>query len=147
MTRAKQKRELEIELKLLIRKYYEMGNDALSLDGEDPGDFGVINDEDIAKVLGLATQMMNSSAPADYLYCHGPLPKPSRAKKSTCGMTCEECSKPIDGEFPTNYYVTMTGQDGWAIHALCYPAWARQVAKEDDGFVPFVKALPKKAGA
>lgn len=87
LTRATQKRHFEVDLKLVIRKYYELGNDALDLDGGDPGDFGFINDDDMVKILGHAYEQMKSPAPADYLYYHAPLPRPVPNKRKKIAMT------------------------------------------------------------
>jgi hypothetical protein len=51
-------------------------------------------------------------------------------------MICTYCEKTITKEFPTNYYVSMTGQDaetGFAVHISCFVPWLWEQEKEDPG--------------
>jgi hypothetical protein len=54
-------------------------------------------------------------------------------------MKCIHCGKPIGDEFPDNYFVTMTKQDGFQVHARCWPTWVREQAKEDADFNQFLE--------
>jgi hypothetical protein len=83
--RAKQRDDFEIDLKLVVRKYFEMGNVAmeeLDLNEGDPGDFGFINEDDIVSILRKAAKQMDvrkGAAPLDWLYHHPPQPETKKS--------------------------------------------------------------------
>lgn len=78
----RRKDEFETDLKLVIRKHFERGNEAMGEDGGWPPDYGFLDDEDMGQILAKAASAMNGEnrvAPGDYLFHHPPLPKKTGA--------------------------------------------------------------------
>ncbi len=85
--RAKQRDDFEIDLKSVVRKYFEMGNIAmekLGLCEGDPGDCGVINEDDMVSILRKAAKEMDvhkGAAPIDWLYHYPPQPETKKSAR------------------------------------------------------------------
>jgi len=70
----RQRDEFITDLKLVIRKHFKRGNDAIGLSGGRPSDFGFLDDMDMAEELSTASKAAVADM-YDFLYTFDPLPK------------------------------------------------------------------------